>query len=155
MENWDLLLPRAEFAYNSLVNRTTGKSPFEIVHRYKPRRPINLIPFPSHAHVSESAESYAQHLKELHKEISKEIQMSNEVYKHMADSRKRIKEFNEGDFVMIKHRPERFPPGTMKKLHAQGAGPFKIIKKVGSNAYVLELPPDYGISSTFNISDLK
>ena len=56
---------------------------------------------------------------------------------------------------MIKPRPEKFPPGTMKKLHARGAGPFKVIKKVGPNAYVLELPPEYGISSTFNISDLK
>ena len=73
----------------------------------------------------------------------------------MANSRKRIKEFNEGDSVMIKLRPERFPSGTMKKLHARGAGPFKVIKKVGPNAYVLELPPEYGISSTFNISDLK
>ena len=86
--NWDLLLPRAEFAYNSSVNRSTGKSPFEIIHGYKPRKPIDLIPLPSHARVSESAESYAQHIKELHKEISKKIQMSNEVYKHIANSRK-------------------------------------------------------------------
>ena len=56
---------------------------------------------------------------------------------------------------MIKLRPERFSLGTMKKLHARGAGPFKVLKKVGPNAYVLELPPEYGISSTFNISYLK
>ena len=43
----------------------------------------------------------------------------------------------------------------MKKLHARGARPFKVLKRVGPNAYVLEVPPDYGISSTFNISDLK
>lgn len=30
--NWDLLLPTAEFAYNNSVNRSTGKSPFEIVY---------------------------------------------------------------------------------------------------------------------------
>ena len=42
----------------------------------------------------------------------------------------------------------------MKKLHAHGACPFKIIKKIRPNAYVLELPPDFGINSTFNISDL-
>ena len=72
----------------------------------------------------------------------------------MANSRKRTKEFTEGDHVMVRLKPERFPPGTLKKLHARGAGPFKIIKKVGSNAYVLELPPELGISSTFNISDL-
>ena len=55
---------------------------------------------------------------------------------------------------MIRLKPERFPPGTLKKLHARGAGPFKVIKKVGPNAYVLELSPELGISSTFNISDL-
>ena len=55
---------------------------------------------------------------------------------------------------MIRLKPERFPPGTLKKLHARGAGPFKVIKKVGPYAYVLELPPELGISSTFNISDL-
>lgn len=73
----------------------------------------------------------------------------------MADSHKRPKEFHIGDFVMIKLRPERFSPGTMKKLHARGAGPFKILRRVGQNAYVLELPPDFGISPTFNVSDIK
>jgi len=72
----------------------------------------------------------------------------------MANSRKRVKEFVEGDYVMIRLRPEWFPLGTVKKLYARGAGPFKVIKKVGPNAYVLELPPKFGIRSTFNISDL-
>ena len=150
-----MLLPHAEFAYNSSVNRTIGKSLFEIIHGYKPKRPIDLILLPSHARVSESVESYAQHIKELHKEISKKIQMSNEVYRHMANSRKRTKEFNKGDSIMIKLRLERFSLETMKKLYARRAGPFKIIKKIGPNAYVLELPSDYGISLTFNIFDLK
>ena len=152
--NWDLLLPRAEFAYNCSVNRSTGKSPFEIVHGYKPNRPLDLIPLPVHTRVSESAESFAHHVKNLHKEISHKINLSNELYKRLANSRKRDKEFVEGDYVMIRLKPERFPPGTVRKLHARGAGPFKVVKKVGPNAYVLELPPELGISSTFNVSDL-
>ena len=55
---------------------------------------------------------------------------------------------------MIRIRPERFPSGTVKKLQARSAGPFKVLKRIGSNAYVIELPSDYGISSTFNIEDL-
>ena len=55
---------------------------------------------------------------------------------------------------MIRLRPEQFSPRTIKKLHAHEASPFKIIKRVGPNAYVLELPPNLGISATFNISDL-
>ena len=42
----------------------------------------------------------------------------------------------------------------VRKLHAHGADPFKVIPKVGLNAYVLELPPELNISPTFNISDL-
>jgi hypothetical protein len=34
-------------------------------------------------------------------------------------------------------------------------GPFKIIEKINNNAYKLELPPEFGVSPTFNISDLR
>jgi len=49
---------------------------------------------------------------------------------------------------------ERFPSGANRKLHARSAGPFKMLQRVGPNAYVLDLPHDFGISSTFNIEDL-
>jgi len=55
---------------------------------------------------------------------------------------------------MIRIRPKRFPPGTIKKLHAYSVGPHKILKKINSNIYAIDLPSDFGISSTFNISDL-
>jgi hypothetical protein len=35
------------------------------------------------------------------------------------------------------------------------AGPFKVLEKINDNAYKLELPPEFGVSPTFNISDLK
>ncbi|PKA51545.1 hypothetical protein AXF42_Ash002912 [Apostasia shenzhenica] len=129
-------------------------SPFEIVYSYKPRVPVDLIPLPMHARMSESAELFAQHVRKLHKEITKKISASNDTYKKLADCHKRIHEFSEGYYVMIWVRPERFPSGTVKKLQARGASPFRILKKIGSNAYVVDLPPEYGISSTFNILDL-
>ena len=55
---------------------------------------------------------------------------------------------------MIRVRPKRFSSGAVKKLHTRGVGPFKVLKQIGSNAYVVDLPPDYDISSTFNVSDL-
>ena len=51
---------------------------------------------------------------------------------------------------MIRVRPEQFPP----EIGARSTGPFKVLKRLGPNAYVLDLPPDMGISSTFNVEDL-
>jgi hypothetical protein len=37
----------------------------------------------------------------------------------------------------------------------RAAGPFKVLEKINDNAYKLELPPEFGVSPTFNILDLK
>ena len=63
-------------------------------------------------------------------------------------------EFNEDDSVMIRIRPERFPLEIIKKLYDYSASPHKILKKINSNAHVIDLPLNFGIRSTFNISDL-
>ena len=70
-------MPSAEFAYNNFVNRTTCKIPFEVVHGFKPRTPIDLVPTPVLHRVSESAESFAKHMYELHHHISDQINSNN------------------------------------------------------------------------------
>jgi hypothetical protein len=52
-------------------------------------------------------------------------------------------------------RKDIFPDLRKSKLMPRVAGPYKILKKINDNAYKLELPPEFGISLTFNISDLK
>nr|GFA26772.1 transposon Ty3-G Gag-Pol polyprotein [Tanacetum cinerariifolium] len=42
-KQWDLILPQAEFAYNSSVNRTTGKSPFEVMYGRNLITPLDLV----------------------------------------------------------------------------------------------------------------
>jgi len=51
LRNWDLILPTAEFTYNSSCDRSIGMSPFEVVHSYKPKKPIDLIPMTQHPSV--------------------------------------------------------------------------------------------------------
>ena len=70
-----------EFAYNTFVNRTTGKSPLEIIYAFKTRQPIDLSPIDDHYRASESASAFASHVHELYKEISDRTAHNNANYK--------------------------------------------------------------------------
>ena len=58
-QNWDSILPTTQLAYNSSVNRSIGASPFEVVHGYIPRKPLDLLPMSPHVRISEFAEAFA------------------------------------------------------------------------------------------------
>ena len=51
-------------------------------------------------------------------------------------------------------RPERIPKTFSKKLYARAMGPYSIICKLGSNAYLLDFPNDMNIRLVFNVEDL-
>ena len=51
-------------------------------------------------------------------------------------------------------RTERLLSGKVSKFGSRGSGPFKVLKRFGINAYELELPKEYGVNPTFNVSDL-
>ena len=57
--NWYSILPIAQLAYNGSVNRSLGASPFEVMHGYTPRKPLDLLPMSLHVRISESAEAFA------------------------------------------------------------------------------------------------
>jgi hypothetical protein len=55
---------------------------------------------------------------------------------------------------MAAFEKERFPELRKSNLMSHAADPFKILAKINDNAYKLELPPEFGVSPSFNISDL-
>lgn len=85
--NWDQLLPIAEFAYNSSINRSISHSHFEVVTGLKPRKPIYLINLPPSARSNAEAESFASHIREIHDDVRRKTALSNERYKAHVDVR--------------------------------------------------------------------
>ena len=53
LRNWDLILPTAEFTHDSSINRSRGMNPVEVMHGYKPKKPINhILEYPNlHLHL--------------------------------------------------------------------------------------------------------
>ncbi|GAV82485.1 hypothetical protein CFOL_v3_25936 [Cephalotus follicularis] len=80
--------------------------------------------------------------------------MSNLNYKLAADVHHKNKEFNVGDHLMVRVRLKRYPKHSFKNLHAQALSPFPILRKLRSNAYMLDFPNHMNISHGFNVEDL-
>ncbi|GJX04000.1 putative reverse transcriptase domain-containing protein [Tanacetum coccineum] len=92
------------------------------------------------------------------RKIKQRIQAARDRQKSYADLKRKPMEFQVGDRVMLKVSPwkgvVRF--GKRGKLNPRYVGPFKVLEKVGSVAYKLELPQELSrVHNTFHVSNLK
>ncbi|GJX80814.1 putative reverse transcriptase domain-containing protein [Tanacetum coccineum] len=91
-------------------------------------------------------------------QIKQRMQAACDRQKSYADLKRKPMDFQVGDKVMLKVSPwkgvVRF--GKRGKLNPRYVGPFKVLEKVGSVAYKLELPEELSmVHNTFHVSNLK
>ena len=68
--SWDMVLAQDEFAYNNSVNRSTSKTPFEIVCGMKPKGVSDLKDVVVVKEKrSVEGEVFAEYMSSLHKEV--------------------------------------------------------------------------------------
>jgi len=147
LKMWEECLPHVEFAYNRATHSTTKVSPFQVVYGFNPRAPIDLLPSPTTERTQSDASARAEFIHKLHETTKTNIEKMNEKYRIAgSEGRKEIK-LEPGDLVLLHLRKDR------SKLIPRAAGPYKVIDKINDNAYKLELPPEFGVSPSFNISD--
>jgi hypothetical protein len=147
LKMWEECLPHVEFAYNRAIHSTTKVSPFQVVYGFNPRAPSERI----HSDAKERADFILQ----MHETTKHNIEKMNEKYRIAGSIDRKEVKLEPGDLVWLHLRKDRFPDLRKSKLMLRADGPFKIIEKINHNAYKLELPPEFGVSPTFNISDLK
>jgi hypothetical protein len=155
LKMWEECLPHVEFAYNRATHSTTKVSPFQVVYGFTPRAPIDILPLPTSERVHHDATERAEFILKMHETTKNNIEKMNEKYKVAGSKGRKEVKLDVGDLVWLHLRKDRFPDLRKSKLMPRADGPFKIIEKINDNAYKLELPPDFGVSPTFNIADLK
>jgi hypothetical protein len=91
----------------------------------------------------------------MHETTKLNIEKINEKYRIASSKVLREVKLEPRDLVRLHLRKEWFPDLRKSKLMFRVDGPFKILEKINDNAYKLELPPEFGVSPTFNISELR
>ncbi|GJX23785.1 putative reverse transcriptase domain-containing protein [Tanacetum coccineum] len=152
---WDRHLPLIEFSYNNSYHTSIKAAPFEALYGRKCR---------SHFCWAEVGDVQLTGPEIIHETTEKIVQIKNRIQaardrlKSYADVRCKPLEFQVGDKVMLKVSPWkgviRF--GKRGNLNPRYIEPFKVLVKVGTVAYILELPQQLSkVHSTFHISNLK
>ena len=94
-------MAQAEFAYINYVNRSTRKTPFEIVTGMHPRGISDLRDVVGEEKRSIAGEEFSDFIRSLHKEVKLRLEQSNQKYKENADNSRRHRIFEVGDEVMV------------------------------------------------------
>ncbi|GKE38713.1 putative reverse transcriptase domain-containing protein [Tanacetum coccineum] len=154
-KSWDRHLPLVELSYNNSYHTSIKAAPFEALYGQKCRSPVcwaevGDAQLTGHAIIHETTEKIVQ--------MKSRIQAARDRQKSYANIRRKPLEFQISDRVMIKFSPwkgvVRF--GKRRKLNPRYVGPFKVIKRVGTVAYKLELPQQLSrVHNTFHVSNLK
>ncbi|KAK3034707.1 hypothetical protein RJ639_032468 [Escallonia herrerae] len=148
--DWARLLDVAQFSYNLMRSEATNQSPFEIAIGQQPLTPLTLAGdfkgrSPLAAQVARSWNEQADVARSY-------LDKAGRKMKKWVDKRRRPKEYNLGDMVMLKLLPQQFK--SFRKVHKglirKYEGPFPIVAKVGKASYRLELPPKLKIHPVFH-----
>ncbi|GKA65986.1 putative reverse transcriptase domain-containing protein [Tanacetum coccineum] len=152
---WDKHLPLIEFSYNNNYHTSIKAAPFEALYGRKCRSPICW------AEVGDAQLTGPEIIRETTEkiiQIKHLLQASYDRQRSYANKRRKPLECQVEDKVMLKVSPWkgviRF--GKQGKLNPCYIRPFKILAKVGTVAYRLELPKKLSrVHSTFHVSNLK
>ena len=94
-------------------------------------------------------------VRKLHEKVCMNIEQKNLKVSQQANKGHVRVVFEPSDWVWVYFRKERFPELCKSKLNPRGDGPFQVLERVNDNAYKIDLLGDYGVSETFNVSDLS
>nr|GEX17715.1 putative reverse transcriptase domain, ribonuclease H-like domain, aspartic peptidase domain protein [Tanacetum cinerariifolium] len=152
---WERHLPLVEFSYNNNYHASIKAAPFEALYGRKCRSPVCW------AEVGDAQLTGPEIIQETTEkivQIKQRLQAARDRQKSYADVRRKPLEFQVGDKVMLKISPWKGVVhfGKRGKLNPRYIGPFKVLAKVGTVAYRLELPQQQSkVHSTFHVSNLK
>lgn len=150
-QNWSCWLSMAEWWYNTTFHSSINTMPFEVVYGQAP--PLHLSYLPQDSRVDAIDRSFTAR-EEMMRELKTNLQRAVNRMKQQADKGRSEREFDVGDWVLLKlrsYRQKSLENRASEKLSPRYYGPYEILARIGKVAYTLKLPVGARIHPTFHV----
>jgi len=140
---WPALLKQAQCACNRARNATTGLSPSKALLGYQPDFRIDLEgELPQEGEMIPAAEDRIEKLHVLRRQLQDHWACAIQAQQRNYDKRHTPRQYKRGDLVGLSTKNLRLKTAE-RKLAPRFIGPFRVLEKIGLQAYRLALPDKY------------
>jgi hypothetical protein len=149
---WSKWLALAEHWYNTSPHSTLGTSPFDVLYGREPRQ-LGLSPLDVSPVVE--VQDWLDERRTMMDLLQQHLARATLRMKTQADKGRLERSFQVGESVFLKLQPyvqHSVSRRSNHKLSFKFYGPYKVLSKVGSVAYRLELPVDSKVHPVFHVS---
>ena len=136
---WAKLLPLAQFAYNNSRNHTMGMSPNRLLHGFDCEIRIDVADNVSERRIP-AAKDRIEKLHQLHQELRLQLVEAQEWMAAYYNAHHVPKQFQTGNFVKLSTKNLKL---KCPKLAPHWIGLFRVLGRIGGQAYRLALPGKY------------
>jgi hypothetical protein len=155
---WDEHLHYIQNSYNWAKHSLNQTSPFEACFCYFPKSPLDFI-FGKDIYIDGHYEidrenKFIEKIQLVHQMVQEKLEKSQAKYKTRHKKHRVDHSFQVGDEFWLYISKERLK-GEGKKLKPIRYGPFKILEKIGNNAFHLDLPLYMQMYAVVNVEKLR
>ena len=136
---WARLLPLAQFAYNNSRNHTTRMSPNRLLHGFDCDIRIDVADNVTERRIP-AAKDRVEKLHQLRQSLRERLTEAQDRMAKYYNANHVPKQFKVGDFVKLSTKNLKL---KYRKVSPRWIGPFRVLERIGGQAYRLALPAQY------------